>query len=172
MTMSEAKRITVGVLGGALGIAVLFALVLINVGKGDEPDSRSQPILAQPRLQKAEAEPPVDPTKSEPALQETKTTEEARASQTLPAERPPTPVLAEQQPARTERAATVEMPAPARPLAPDPPREPKREEPGPQAPAESSYGTTATGIPTYVGPRGGVYHYSTSAKKVYERRRR
>ena len=49
------------------------------VGKGDEPDSRPQPILAQPRLQKAKAEPPVDPMKSELALQETKTTEEARA---------------------------------------------------------------------------------------------
>jgi hypothetical protein len=33
-------------------------------------------------------------------------------------------------------------------------------------------GTTATGIPTYVGPRGEVYHYSMSGKKVYERRRR
>ena len=33
-------------------------------------------------------------------------------------------------------------------------------------------GTTATGIPTYVGPRGEVYHYSISGKKVYERRRR
>ncbi len=35
----------------------------------------------------------------------------------------------------------------------------------------TSNGTTATGIPTYVGPRGGVYHYSKSGKKVYERRR-
>ena len=141
------------------------------VGKADEPDSHPQPILAQPRPQKAKAEPPVDPMKSELALQETKTTEEARTRQTLPAKRPPTPVLAEQQPALTESAATVETPAPTRPLAQtDPPREPKRQEPRPQAPAESSYGTTATGIPTYAGPRGGVYHYSKFGKKVYERR--
>jgi len=32
---------------------------------------------------------------------------------------------------------------------------------------DTPYGTTATGIPTYVGPRGGVYHYSASGKKVY-----
>ena len=34
---------------------------------------------------------------------------------------------------------------------------------------DTPYGTTATGIPTYVGPRGGVYHYSKSGKKVYSR---
>jgi hypothetical protein len=38
-------------------------------------------------------------------------------------------------------------------------------------PSESPLGTTATGIPTYVGPRGGVFHYSASGKKVYQRRR-
>ena len=37
--------------------------------------------------------------------------------------------------------------------------------------SESSVGSTATGIPTYVGPRGGVYHYSASGKKVYQWRR-
>jgi hypothetical protein len=34
-----------------------------------------------------------------------------------------------------------------------------------------SGGTTATGIPTYVGPRGVVHHYSKSGKKVYEKKR-
>jgi hypothetical protein len=38
-------------------------------------------------------------------------------------------------------------------------------------PSETPYGTTATGIPTYMGPRGGIYHYSASGRKVYERRR-
>jgi hypothetical protein len=33
-------------------------------------------------------------------------------------------------------------------------------------------GGPVTGSRTYVGPRGGVYHYSRSGKKVYERRRR
>ena len=33
-------------------------------------------------------------------------------------------------------------------------------------------GTTATGKTIYVGPRGGRYHYSSSGKKVYERRRK
>jgi hypothetical protein len=36
----------------------------------------------------------------------------------------------------------------------------------------SSPGYTATGIPLHVGPRGGVYHYSKSGKKVYHSRRR
>jgi len=30
---------------------------------------------------------------------------------------------------------------------------------------------TATGIPTFTGPRGGQYHYSKSGKKVYEKKR-
>jgi hypothetical protein len=38
--------------------------------------------------------------------------------------------------------------------------------------SETPYGHTATEIPTYMGPRGGVYHYSKSGKKVYERKRR
>ncbi len=38
--------------------------------------------------------------------------------------------------------------------------------------SEMPVGTTATGIPLHVGPRGGVFHYSTSGKKVYERKRR
>ena len=45
--MSETKKIIIGVLGGVLGIAVLFTLVLMLVGKGDEPVSCLQPILAQ-----------------------------------------------------------------------------------------------------------------------------
>ena len=40
------------------------------------------------------------------------------------------------------------------------------------APASgTAFGTTATGIPTYVGPRGGIYHYSASGNKVYQRKR-
>ncbi len=31
--------------------------------------------------------------------------------------------------------------------------------------------TTSSGAPIYVGPRGGRYHYSSSGKKVYERRK-
>jgi hypothetical protein len=36
----------------------------------------------------------------------------------------------------------------------------------------SSLGTTPTGIPLHMGPRGGIYHYSKSGKKVYERKRK
>ncbi len=32
-------------------------------------------------------------------------------------------------------------------------------------------GTTATGKTLYQGPRGGVYHYSKSGKKVYHKRK-
>jgi hypothetical protein len=31
--------------------------------------------------------------------------------------------------------------------------------------------TTASGQPNYTGPRGGEYHYSTSGKKVYTRKK-
>lgn len=36
---------------------------------------------------------------------------------------------------------------------------------------EQVTGHTATGIPTFTGPRGGQYHYSKSGKKVYEKKR-
>lgn len=36
---------------------------------------------------------------------------------------------------------------------------------------ETPTGETATGIPTYTGPRGGQYHYSKSGNKVYEKRK-
>jgi hypothetical protein len=36
---------------------------------------------------------------------------------------------------------------------------------------EQVTGHTATGIPTYTGPRGGHYHLSPSGKKVYEKHR-
>ncbi len=37
---------------------------------------------------------------------------------------------------------------------------------------ETHFGSTPTGIPTYVGPRGGIYHYSPSGRKVYASSRR
>lgn len=36
--------------------------------------------------------------------------------------------------------------------------------------SETPDGHTATGIPTYMGPRGEAYHYTKSGKKVYERK--
>ena len=36
---------------------------------------------------------------------------------------------------------------------------------------ETAVGATPTGKTIYVGPRGGLYHYSKSGRKVYERRR-
>jgi hypothetical protein len=36
---------------------------------------------------------------------------------------------------------------------------------------ETPSGYTATGIPTYTGPRGGQYHYSKSGRKVYEKQK-
>lgn len=44
--MSEAKKVAIGVVTGVLGIAVQFALILMIVGKGDEPAARPQPNLA------------------------------------------------------------------------------------------------------------------------------
>jgi hypothetical protein len=37
---------------------------------------------------------------------------------------------------------------------------------------DAATGTTPSGPTTYVGPRGGVYHYSKSGKKVYDRHRK
>jgi hypothetical protein len=37
--------------------------------------------------------------------------------------------------------------------------------------SETQAGTTPSGKTIYTGPRGGRYHYSSSGKKVYERRR-
>ena len=45
--MSEAKKVTIGVVSGVLGIAVLFALISMIVGKGDEPTPCPQPIVQQ-----------------------------------------------------------------------------------------------------------------------------
>lgn len=37
---------------------------------------------------------------------------------------------------------------------------------------ETAIGTTPTGKTLYQGPRGGVYHYSKSGKKVYQRKKK
>jgi hypothetical protein len=51
--------------------------------------------------------------------------------------------------------------------------QPTQKVPSPQNPALGGkpVGTTPTGKTIYEGPRGGRYHYSSSGKKVYERRR-
>lgn len=36
---------------------------------------------------------------------------------------------------------------------------------------ETVTGYNAKGIPTFTGPRGGIYHYSASGGKVYEKRK-
>ena len=38
-------------------------------------------------------------------------------------------------------------------------------------PGETEIGTTPTGKTLYQGPRGGVYHYSKSGKKVYQKKK-
>jgi hypothetical protein len=45
-------------------------------------------------------------------------------------------------------------------------------DPVPSMSDSGAVGTTATGKPIYEGPRGGLYHYSKSGKKVYEKRRK
>jgi hypothetical protein len=44
--MSEAKKVAIGVVSVVLSTAVLFALILMIVGKGDEPAPRLQLTLA------------------------------------------------------------------------------------------------------------------------------
>ena len=45
-SMSEAKKVAIGVVSVVLSTAVLFALILMIVGKGDEPAPRPQLTLA------------------------------------------------------------------------------------------------------------------------------
>ena len=72
--MSEAKKVAIGVVSGVLGIAILFALILMIVGKGDEPTSRPQPILAQQPEPVAPQSPPVQ-VQPQPLLAEQPQTE-------------------------------------------------------------------------------------------------
>jgi hypothetical protein len=179
--MSETKKIIIGVLSGVLGIAVLFTLVMMLVGKGDEPISRLQPILAQ----EPEAVPP-DPAqvqvRSQALLAEKPQTEAGAVSSagrttqdpgkastsTSDAQAPPTLVQPE-----CLLGSVQKVPASSTRTEPNPTSEERLASPSVanQAPSGGTpYGTTATGIPTYVCPRGGVYHYSASGKKVYQRR--
>jgi hypothetical protein len=75
--MSEAKKVAIGVVSGVLGIAVLFALILMIVGKGDEPATRPQSIVEYSIPPKEiDVKPAADPVQSELALQEAKKTNE------------------------------------------------------------------------------------------------
>ena len=65
--MSEAKKVTIGVVSGVLSIAVLFALILMIVGKGDEPAPSPQPIVAQ---QPKPVPPKPAPVQPQPVLAE------------------------------------------------------------------------------------------------------
>ena len=185
--MSEAKKVAIGVLGGVLGIAVLFTLVLLLVGKGDEPVSRPQPILAQePKLvppkpapvsvqpQPLLAEqPPTEPRTINSAERIGQVRSEASPSKPdaqVPDENVPPLVQGEAQrgsaaPAEQASASSTRT-EPTSEEHPSPPSVADRASSG-----DTASGTAATGTPTYVGPRGGVYHYSKSGKKVYERRR-
>jgi len=186
--MSEPKKIIIGVLGSVLGIATLFAVAVMLVGKGDEPVSRPQPILAQqpkpvppkpapvqvqPQPLLAE-QPPIPPRTLSSAERIMQAHSEASASKPdalVPDESAPPLVQAEAQRGSATSAAQASASSTTEPQ----PTPKERPSPPPVADRASSgdtaSGTTATGIRSYVGPRGGVYHYSKSGKKVYERRR-
>lgn len=51
------------------------------------------------------------------------------------------------------------------------PRSPAPPEPEPDNLSRSNAGYTPTGLPLHVGPRGGIYHFSASGKKVYQKRK-
>jgi hypothetical protein len=210
--MTEARKISIGVLGGVLGIAILFAIAVMVVGKGDEPISYPEPIPAQPvRPLKAEAELPVAPIEiqqpvgqmnSRLAFEEAQRADELRVRQSILAKLEESQLTADQTTTSAPTgkpsvpvgevsapAAKAEEPTPSRPLAqsesdtttgqgrtPASRSSARRKRTYRQTqptftPTEGAYGTTVSGIPTYIGPRGGVYHYSPSGNKVYERRR-
>jgi len=161
--MSEAKKVAIGVVGGILGISAFFALVLMIVGKGDEPPHHPQPIVAeQPK--------PIPPkpaqVQPQPLLAEQPQPEPRAVSSAGPITQEPDKAGTSTSDAQETASSTRTEPNPT-----------PEEHPAPPSVANQAhsrgtpYGTTATGVPTYVGPRGGVYHYSKSGKKVYERRR-
>ncbi len=182
--MSEAKKIAIGVVSGVLGIAILFALILMIVGKGDEPTFRPQPILAQ-LPEPVASQSPLVQVQPQPLLAEQPQTvssakhptqvRSGASSSTSDAQSPAesTPPLVDAESLLDSATPAGQVPAPSARTEPNPT---PAEHPSPpsvanQAPSGGTpYSTTATGIPTYVGPRGGVYHYSPSGKKVYQRR--
>jgi hypothetical protein len=46
--MSESRKVAIGVAGGILGIAAMFTLILLLVGKGEQPTTPPQSLLADP----------------------------------------------------------------------------------------------------------------------------
>ena len=186
--MSEAKKVAIGVAGGILGISAFFALVLMIVGKGDEPPHHPQPIVAEqpkpipPKPAQAQVQPQpllaeqpqLEPRAVSSAGAMTQEPDKASTSTSdaqAPAESTPPLVQAES----LLGSATPTEKVPASSTTTEPNSTPE-ERPAPpsvanRAPSgDTSSGTTATGIPTYVGPRGGVYHYSASGRKVYSGR--
>jgi hypothetical protein len=211
--VSEAKQITVGVLSGVSGIALLFIITMMIARQGDEPVTSAQSVAAQ-----VPAKPAITSTvplahsvteQPKPLLAEQPLPGPAnvQASPTAVNEQPQQEAairdasalsnqLMQQMIANQAGSATsVPVSSPPQPVAQT---DPKESDPLPDVPAAATstrtrtraaasapavvdqspaptggtpYDTTATGIPTYVGPRGGVYHYSRSGKKVYERRR-
>jgi hypothetical protein len=77
------------------------------------------------------------------------------------------PVVAKS-PAKTSYRSTARTSA--RTTARTSPRPPALDDPPPYV-DRTSPGTTATGIPLHVGPRGGIYHFSASGNKVYQRKK-
>ncbi len=186
--MSEAKKVAIGVVSGVLGIALLFALILMIVGKGDEPAPRPQPILAQQSKPVTPKPAPVQ-AQLQPLLAEKPQTEAGAISSAehatqvrsgassstsdaqVPAESTPPLVQAESLLSSATPAGQVPASSTTTKPNPTPEEHPSSSSLANRAPSgDTPYGTTATGIPTYVGPRGGVYHYSASGKKVYSRR--
>ncbi len=186
--MSEAKKVAISVVSGVLGIAVLFALILMIVGNGDEPAPRPQLTLAQqpkpvpPKPAPVQVQPQAllaeKPQTEAGAVSSAEHTTQMRSgasSSTSDAQVPAesTPPLV--QPKSLLGSATPEEKVPASSTRSELNATPE-ERPSPppvanRAPSgNTTFGTTATDIPTYVGPRGGVYHYSASGKKVYSQR--
>ncbi len=77
--MSEAKKVAISVVSEVLGIAALFALVLMIVGKGDEPAPRPQLTLAQ---QPKPVPPKPAPVQPQPLLAQQPLTEPTAVSST------------------------------------------------------------------------------------------
>lgn len=188
--MSEAKKVAIGVVSGIVGIAVLFALTLMIVGKGDEPAPRPQPIVAQQPKPVPPKPAPVQ-VQPQPLLAEKPQTEAGAVSSAelttqvqngASSSTSDAQVPAESTPPLVEAEALLGSATPAGQVSASStrtrPNSTPEEHPAPpsmadQAPSGGTpYGSTATGIPTYVGPRGGVYHYSASGNKVYSRRGR
>jgi hypothetical protein len=91
----------------------------------------------------------------------------SRPALSVPAPTPVLPLIAESPSSRYRSQSSVREDAPVTTYQPD-----DRSRTGSSSYTPSDAGRTPTGLQKYVGPRGGVFHYSKNGNKVYHSRKK